>query len=103
MLLGLKTRLTNKVNHLHKGRFLGGGVHNSVEVKESLDLFTLGEDKNSRVRAVEDIIWQCNKGQHAVEFGRYFGEPEAEYNKEKENGPGFVDSSAEDLLGVQIN
>ena len=43
VLLVLKTLLTHKVNQWQKGRFIGGGEHNAVEVKEALDLFALGE------------------------------------------------------------
>ena len=138
VLLVLKTLLTHKVNQWQKGRFLGGGIHNSVEVKEALDLFALGEGEIVRGGVVEEVMRHRNKGKRAMEFGRDYGEAEAGYEEEEEedekeqeelksvdipqelmemdseeeaeeeeeeneNGGDFLDISAEDLEGIQMN
>lgn len=132
VLLVLRTLLTHKVNQWEKGRFLGGGEHNKVEVKEALDLFALGEVEVVRGGVVEEVMKRRNKGKRAMEFGRDFAEADAGHDEEEdeeedevedeeeveisqgldeqESGSeeekdcyGFVDVSAEDLEGVQMN
>ena len=88
VLLVLKTLLTHKVNEWQKGRYLGGGEHNTFEVKEALDLFALGEEEIVRGGVVEEVMRQRNKGKRAMEFGRDFEDAEAGYDEEEEVGDG---------------
>lgn len=83
MLLVLKTLLAHKVNQWQKGRFLGGGDHNKVEMKEALDLFTLGEERIIKGGVVEEVMRRRNKGKRALEFGRDFAEADAGYDEEE--------------------
>ena len=83
VLLVLKTLLTHKVNHWQKGRYLGGG-ENTVEVKEALDLFALGEKEIIKGGVLEEVMRRRNKGKRGLEFGRDLGEAEAACDMQEE-------------------
>ncbi|RPB24664.1 hypothetical protein L211DRAFT_848510 [Terfezia boudieri ATCC MYA-4762] len=90
-----RTLLQHDVCNFRKGRWKAGSVHNPVEMKPALDLFTLGERIITRGSFLDDIMKERVGGIRGDDDAssecsedRLFREEEERYLRERPGAPG---------------